>query len=162
MKKVLYYVVVVLLHSPSSCQAIIAFNSRRKSKGYLLSFIWWCWKAVWKTPQHFSPVLTPHKWGNCYNCLFFLPRTLNTVLRVKALVPDQGKQKQQSAQQSVCGTGRPCLCPYLGTHYFVKDFFMQRKRPTAPRSPETWVKHSKLSAHYVHRLHKGMPILICD
>lgn len=71
MKKGQWCVVVVLLHSPSSSQEIIAFNSRRKSKEHLLSFIWWCWKAVWKTPQHFSPVLIPCKWGNHYHCLFF-------------------------------------------------------------------------------------------
>lgn len=70
------YVLGGLLHSTSSSQAIIAFSSRRKSKTHLLSFIWWCWKAAWKTPQHFSPVLTPHKWGNRYNCLFFSPKDI--------------------------------------------------------------------------------------
>jgi len=48
---------------------------------------------------------------------FFLPRTLNTALRVNTLVPDQGKQKQQSVEKSVLGTGRSCPWMYLGIHY---------------------------------------------
>lgn len=71
MKKGQYYGVVDLLLSTSSSQAIIVFSSSLKSKEHLLLFIWSCWKAVWKTPQHFSTVLIPHKSGNRYKCLFF-------------------------------------------------------------------------------------------
>lgn len=160
MKKVLYYVVVVLLHSPSSCQAIVAFNSRRKSKKHLLSFIWWCWKAVWKTPQHFSPVLTPHKWGNHYNCLFFSQGHWIRCSGWKHLyLIKESKSSSQCSKVCVAqaGPARGCTLEHAIS---CKISLCREKKPTAPWSPETWVKHSELSAHHVHRLHKGMTKLI--
>lgn len=128
MKKGQSYVAIGLLHSTSSSQAIIAFNSRRKSKEHLLSFIWWCLKAVWKTPCHFSPVLTPHKWGNRYNCLFFSPKDIEYCAYSES-TRTQSRQAKAAVSAAKCAWHRqvlPMAVPWK-TLFCVSFLYVEKK-----------------------------------
>lgn len=162
MKTGLCYAAVVLLHSPSSSHAIIAFNSRRKSKEHLLSFIWWCWKTVWKTPQHFSPVLTPHEWGNHYNCLFFFsPKDIKYCAQGESTHTRsrQTKAAVSAAKRAWHRQVLPMAVPWNAL--FCVSFLYVEKKTNNTMTPRNMSKTFRALCT-PHRLHKGMPKFICD